>query len=477
MENVNLNVSKYLRIYKLNEDNYVLWNSFFPNFLKINKNGYLAIKSLESENVKKKSIESLAPFIDNLVRYKILYIGKNDTCRNEFITKLDQVVEKSNQKAIEFYEKRLAYTQIYIFNTSCNLKCSYCVRNFKPGKKRYPLKASEKEKIFDSVIDQYIMRNVDEGLDIISISLNGGECFLEWNLIKSFMIKTKKKYPGLKFKYYFNTNMTLMTEEISKFLSNYDIDFSISIDGYSEAHDRNRIYQNGKGSFSNVLKGLEIYNKYNPNNPIKNFQGTVDKSDGFEPEKVYELKKYGFESARLGPNLLDISEEDVFKKIEIYKKFLILNQANDFKVSDSFIDKMVETINKKEYSFVFTCNGLGCLPRPSIYFNLTAMTFSHICSYCPNAEVPVNELNFDIYNPKLWEVSYQFIKDRAESLKKNCMECEFIGICMGDCIMLGLDNENKLNQKACLFKKELWNFFLNLIFNMQEEDNQFKQKV
>ena len=318
--------------------------------------------------------------------------------------------------------------------------------------------------ILNSIIDQYIKRKIINGAKKITISFNGGEILLEWDLIKFIVKRNSEKYRHLKFKYYINTNMTLMNKKIAKFISKHDFDLDISIDGYKEAHNKTRIYHDGKGSFDDVIKGLEIYRKYNKKNPIIDFQGTIENPDDFIPEEVFKMRHFGFEKARLGSNLLNVSEEDAIKISRLMKMLLELNLKNTFQVSDLYFNNIRHLINLEEYKFYFTCNGLSCLPKMGIYVNISSMRFSHICSYVPKATVAAESLNYDIYNPKLWEISRNFIKDRMNSLKNNCSKCDLIGICKGDCVMLGLDNENQLNKSACIFQNEMWKLFLNHVY-------------
>lgn len=82
---------------------------------------------------------------------------------------------------------------------------------------------------------------------------------LAFRKIKSFISKVKKKIPQVKFS--ITTNGTIMNDEIMDFLSREYDHISISIDGTREAHDKNRVYRNQKGSFDlvkeNALKLLE----------------------------------------------------------------------------------------------------------------------------------------------------------------------------------------------------------------------------
>jgi uncharacterized protein len=53
-----------------------------------------------------------------------------------------------------------------------------------------------------------------------------------------------------------NTNGTIFTDEIGELLQKYRVKLSISIDGTQAAHDTHRIFRNGKGTYSTVVKNV-----------------------------------------------------------------------------------------------------------------------------------------------------------------------------------------------------------------------------
>lgn len=464
--------TKDIRYHKVNEDMYIVWNRFFPNLLNLNKNAYQALKEYEGKSFTPSSAPGIANHIDALLHYKLIFQGEQDPYVTQFHQEIDAHVEQANKKAKEFYEKKLDYSQFYILNTICNLHCSYCARNFNSPQPTPTITPSQKKEILFAMIDEYIKSKIASDIPQVNFAFNGGEILLEWNLIKELAERNKQKYPELKFKYYINTNMTLMTEEISRFIHEWDIELEISIDGYPDAHNKTRQYADKTGSFAEVKRGLELYNKYNADRPIFGFQGTIDHDDSFIPEEVYKMKEFGFKMARLGPNLLEVNEEDVDKKVAIFKKFIELNKKDDFNVSDSFFEGFIKMTQTDNPYFRFHCNGLHCLPRLGIHVNLTSWKMSHICDYCLDAAVPIEKLNNDIYNPELWKTSYDFIRSRGETLKTKCQDCSIIGICRGSCIMLGLDNKNNKNDMACLFQEKMFAFFLDYYFGTKNKETE-----
>jgi uncharacterized protein len=60
------------------------------------------------------------------------------------------------------------------------------------------------------------------------------------------------------------TNATLITEEWCEFFVEKGIMTSFSLDGYKEINDQNRVYHNGKGSFNDIVNGIQLVKKYEP---------------------------------------------------------------------------------------------------------------------------------------------------------------------------------------------------------------------
>ena len=57
------------------------------------------------------------------------------------------------------------------------------------------------------------------------------------------------------------SNGTLIDEKMANLIHMYDIKVTISIDGPEEIHDLNRVDAAGKGSFSRVIRGIEMLNQ------------------------------------------------------------------------------------------------------------------------------------------------------------------------------------------------------------------------
>lgn len=464
----NIKVSEYLHFQPVDRENDISvgWNRFFPTIFILNR---FSLELLEAIKYKKKinHNDETRAFFQELFKYKFIYETGNDQSKDDFLKMIHHQLSLIKEKGDNFYRLENAYYGMGIFTDQCNLTCPYCVNQYK--RKHTAVKKDFKEKleIVHRCIDQYVSRRLLKASESepVKIFFNGGEILLEWETIKAVVRHLLDSYKGIPFEFEMNTNLTLLTEEMAEFLSQYYFKVDISIDGYKRAHDRTRKYRSGEGSFDDILRKLEIYRKLNPKNPITAFQGTIEYIDDFQPEQVYEMEKVGFLNARLAPNLLNVSKEDALGKAEVMGKFLELNPRHQLQVTELFFSNAKERINLDDYRFVFNCRGLSCLPHMILYLNISTLRVTQVCAYVPGASCPLDELGYDIYNKKLWRASYRFIKKRVEALKKYCLDCHLVGLCSGGCIYTGLDNENRLNKAACAFQKKLWSIYIDKVYS------------
>ena len=109
-----------------------------------------------------------------------------------------------------------------IFTEACPLDCRYC--SFKKDDTFGTERDLTKEEFFNLIADY------DKQDDINTVNtrilFSGGEPLLKWDWIKEIIEKYQHR-----FSYSFNTSGYLFTEEILEFLSHYEVDFNLSVDG------------------------------------------------------------------------------------------------------------------------------------------------------------------------------------------------------------------------------------------------------
>lgn len=473
----NLNVSQYLHFLPVDKDIYVGWNRYFPSIFILN-DAALELMDRIKHNQPIEPDEDIEEYLDAFKKYKFLYEGDpsagdrdrdRDPSRENFINMVREEVKRPNQFAETFFKEERDYDDFKVVTDDCNLACAYCVNDYGRTPTGIKKRDEEKLRIVRMCVDQFMERKIRGGVKETKMFFNGGEILVEWELLREIVEGTSKKYPDIRVEYGLNTNLTLLTEEMAEFLVRHKFKVHVSIDGYKEAHDRTRKYHGGKGSFDDVLEKVELYRKYNKDG-MRSFQGTIEFPDQFDPEEVYKMEKYGFASARLAPNLLNCPEEDAVKKAQLMGKFLELNERHQFQVTELVFNQLKRKVNQEEYRFTFNCRGLSALYGTALELNLSTFSLSYLCGFVHDTAVPIDELGKNIYNPKLWDISYKFITGRMESLFENCMDCELAGICLGGCILSGLDNQNRVNKAACAYQKEMWKIYAQKAYDDSKKE-------
>ncbi len=172
------------------------------------------------------------------------------------------IISKENLKNIIFsFEKQLAYflaPKAYLINLSneCNLVCKYCHANATPD---------NAETMTEEIMDKTIEFMASSPAKGFYIEFQGGEPLAKFNDIKKFIVKVNaaaKENNKEIISTVIVSNMTLMTEEIAKFIIENKIGICSSLDGPKELHDSQRQDVSGGGSYDSVIKWLKYLQEH-----------------------------------------------------------------------------------------------------------------------------------------------------------------------------------------------------------------------
>lgn len=131
---------------------------------------------------------------------------------------------------------------------SCNLLCQYCFSGRSKSSNRMSFDVGKR------AID-FLFKNVEGTNNRVDISFWGGEPLLEWKLLQDLVIYAKSKKRSVSFGG--TTNGILLTEDKFDFLDEHKIFFMVSLDGTKETHDKYRVFRNGDGSHSIIMRNME----------------------------------------------------------------------------------------------------------------------------------------------------------------------------------------------------------------------------
>ena len=132
----------------------------------------------------------------------------------------------------------------------CNMRCRYCLRDISSTPKEESI---SEDRIRD--ICSFLVKYCKEiGDDRITIQPWGGEPLLEKE--KIYLIQDELKKQGINPQITIETNGLLLNESLIDELNRRDISISISIDGYKDIHDSQRVSSLEKGTHAYVEKKL-----------------------------------------------------------------------------------------------------------------------------------------------------------------------------------------------------------------------------
>ena len=188
-------------------------------------------------------------------------------------------------KLLKYYDENILLRKFCLEVTEeCNFRCTYCKRTIASEAGGHFSTELGEENAFLGI--QYYFRKYTSFfsdlpeekkkllLQVVppGLSWYGGEPFLNFDLIK----KTAGYFKALPWNEYSistddlhftaNSNLSIMTDEIIRFLIDNRVKLYASLDGPAEEHDKCRVFENGRGTFdlaySNLLKIRDLDEEY-----------------------------------------------------------------------------------------------------------------------------------------------------------------------------------------------------------------------
>ncbi|WP_343685984.1 radical SAM protein [Chryseobacterium gleum] len=152
----------------------------------------------------------------------------------------------------------------------CNLNCSYCYM-YNLGDETYKNqpKVMSKETI-ENTYKRIIEHCEEHKIKDFGIIIHGGEPLLAGQKYIEDFISLGRNLSASKVRFHFGlqTNGILINENIVNSLEKLNVNIGVSLDGTKDSNDKYRVYHNGKGSYDDVINGINIllknkhYEKY-----------------------------------------------------------------------------------------------------------------------------------------------------------------------------------------------------------------------
>lgn len=187
------------------------------------------------------------------------------------------VIYKKKQYSIDEFVTRFNALLVLELTERCNLRCDYCCYGDEFGTYREHGTRSMSEITALAAVNAHVHANQGDG-NPCAVSFYGGEPLLEFPLLKKAVEYAENEASSLGKEILFNitTNGTLLDNEKTKFLVEHNFLVLISLDGPKEAHDRYRVFAQGRhGSFDVVMRNVQRFDELYPHYKKRGLSMTI----------------------------------------------------------------------------------------------------------------------------------------------------------------------------------------------------------
>ena len=316
----------------------------------------------------------------------------------------------------------------------CNLQCHYCFYHDITEKRTQNFYGFMSEE----TLEQIVKKSLSYAEISCTFAFQGGEPTLIGLPFYYHLIDLVKKYNinNLKIHYAIQTNGYHLEEEWAEFFAKYHFLVGISLDGTIHTHDTFRRTPSNKGTFSEIMQTIALFQKHQVD---FNILTVVNKKTAHAVSKLYKFyQKNGFSFLQFIPCLdpleVEAGKQEYSLTPNLYGKFLCelfdLWYEDYLHGKNIFIRQFENYIALLLYHSAESCDMNGVC---SIQNVIEADGEVYPCDFFVLDEYKLGNLNtidFAIINQKRKElqfIEHSFQKDEA------CKKCRYHSICRGGC--------------------------------------------
>ena len=353
-----------------------------------------------------------------------------------------------------------------ILSSSCNLACKYCFieNSCFNNKKEIMMSEDTAKRSIEKYAAYLTEHNMEEGLVI----LYGGEPLVNWKVIQEILPFAKKLCSKIKFSMV--TNATLLDIEKIQFLSKYNVEIGISIDGPKSLNDRNRIYHSSnKSVYDNVI---DKFPKLDICNCKYGLSITVSEDLLLHQDEVlFWLKKLGVHS--IFYNLYHFTSysdtwEDYYKRASA---FLVksYHELSPNHIYDGRLQRKLDSILENEFKFA-DCGAVGGN-------QITIKPNGDICichAYFKTDKYVIGNINCNSIDEVTNTDEMKFWQQRNTLNNATCLSCEALFSCGGGCVAQAealFQDRNSIDFPFCIHTKTSLQWVLQTGYNLMIEDH------
>jgi uncharacterized protein len=311
----------------------------------------------------------------------------------------------------------------------CNLACKYCFieGNIPESYTRMDMTKEVAQKAIDK-FEQILVSYTKEATP--AIVFYGGEPLANWEVMKYSLEYLIDKGLSDKIDKILITNGILLTDEIAYLLKEHQVHVSLSIDGNETHTNVNRVYRDGKGAFSEIIKSLDTLRRHEiePSVSCVLAKENVDYAEEIIKYFVEDLRirSLGFNHVSIVPNLNYYNEEyeSSFADALLHVQDYIQDQPVDI-----YERRMNHKINCYLDKQLLRADCTGCGEQMSI----SPLGEIGICQGYMGSRKTFNNTVFDPnYYPDKDPVFIEWSK-RSPLTMPECYNCIALATCGGGC--------------------------------------------
>ena len=338
----------------------------------------------------------------------------------------------------------------------CNLACRYCY--VEESAEQGMMDSKTLEGIFQQLADLPKI----EGIHII---WHGGEPLLMGlNFYEEAVSIQQRIKNGKRFRHGMQSNATLINDAFLDFFEKYGFDVGSSLDGPEEIHNLTRVYPDGRGSFQDVWKGLQLIRKRNEElrkiakegKPAKHLGGgtitILTRKNILELDKVYDFFKNNKVSMKINPLIKSGRAKQVYEELGIgpaeYGKSLVRLFDRWFyeKETGIDIDPLSDILGNLMTKKPTSCNfGESCRrsfisigPNGDVY---PCGRFDGVQEYW------LGNTNKDKFLDILESRKHKMMAERSRISVRGCSNCDYGNICNAGCMHNAYMQRENINDK------------------------------
>lgn len=329
---------------------------------------------------------------------------------------------------------------------ACNMRCAYCYYLGKASEGEAPL-------MTDEVLAKYISQTIaiHGSKSEIEFAWHGGEPLLAGVEFYERALALQREHgQGKRMLNTLQTNGTLLTDEWCRFFKDNAFRIGISLDGPEHLHDTFRRDAQGRGTFHQVMHGVELLRKHGVE---YNVLATVNAVNVHHPLEVYHFLRSVSDYIQFLP-VVECVDDDGVRVSQPPGVYSQTSGAHPCKTSFNvpaeaygeflccIFDEWAKGDVGCKFVQIFEAAIGNIMRRPA-----GLCVHEGVCGHCAVIERGGNVYRCDRYvfpdylmgnvmHDSLYEMmqgNRQFGEHKLDSLSTECLHCDVVDLCFGGC--------------------------------------------